>query len=58
MGKTYKDKNKWDRKQRVNRDGSDDSLRESKSKNKKHRYDEVLPAGEELEPYEEYADEY
>jgi hypothetical protein len=58
MGKTYKDKNKWDRKQRVNRDGSDDSLRESKGKSKRIRFDEVLPDGEELDPYEDYADEY
>lgn len=58
MGKTYKDKNKWDRKQRVNRDGSDDSLRESRNKSKKIRFDEVLPDGDELDPYEEYADEY
>lgn len=54
MGKTYKDKNKWDRKQKMNRDGSDDSLRETKNRTKRMKYEELLPEGDQLDPYEQY----
>jgi hypothetical protein len=50
MGKTYKDKNKWEKKR--DREGKDAATEPRKSK--RPRYEEVLPEGDQLDPYELY----
>jgi hypothetical protein len=50
MGRTYKDQNKWDRK----RNKRDDDMVKEPRKTAKNRLDEIIPADDELAPYEEY----
>jgi hypothetical protein len=50
MGRTYKDQNKWDRK----RSKRDDDMVKEPRKTAKNRLDEIIPADDELAPYEEY----
>jgi hypothetical protein len=52
MGKTFKDQNKYDRK-RSRQDNESEMLRAmQKKRNKKHVFDEIIPADDELTPYE------
>lgn len=50
MGRTFKDQHKWEKKQRV-REHDEELLREKKQA-KKHRYTEIIPDEDELDPYE------
>ncbi len=56
MGKTHKDQHKYDRKHRR----EDNDIARTPRKPKHRPYDEIIPEGDELDPYEEldYDDEY
>lgn len=54
MGKTFKDRNKWDRKQKDREGQADNSLRETRKGRKARHHEELLPEGDQLDPYEQY----
>ena len=56
MGKTYKDRNKWERKQRDKEMEGRNGKRPTK---KRHEREEIIPDDEPFDPYELYDyDEY
>ena len=55
MGKTYKDKAKWERKKR-SREVEQDVLVGDKKLNKRPKFHEAPPAAGEVDPYEIYED--
>lgn len=51
MGKTYKDRNKWERKQR---DKDIEGRGGKRPTKKRHEREEIIPEDEPLDPYELY----
>lgn len=56
MGNTWKDQRKWERKQREKEEPS----RTPKPRKNRRHYDEIIPEGDSLDPYEalDYIDDY